>query len=60
MATFLVTWDIHIEADTPEEAAQFALKIQRDSNSTATVFCVNPDENGVGIVVDLGPGDCNG
>lgn len=40
MTTFLVTWDIHVEADTPEEAARQAQAIHRDPTSTATVFVV--------------------
>lgn len=41
MTTYLVTWDIHVEADSPEEAARRALEIQRDPTSTATVFIIN-------------------
>lgn len=45
MAEYRVEWAIDIEADTPEEAARLALKIQRDPASTATVFTVT-DEDG--------------
>lgn len=38
MPTYLVTWIIDIEADTPRDAAQKALEIQRDPESIATVF----------------------
>ena len=38
MHTFKVTWEIEIEADTPEDAARQALAIQRDPESIATVF----------------------
>lgn len=37
---YLVRWEIEIDASTPEEAAQKALTIQRDPDSTATVFKV--------------------
>ena len=37
---YRVIWDIDIEADSPLEAAQRALAIQRDPNSTATHFKV--------------------
>jgi len=40
MPNYLVTWDINVEADTPLEAAQEALRIQRDPNSIATVMVV--------------------
>lgn len=44
-----VTWEIDIDfqAETPRQAAQRALEIQRDPDSTATVFTVN------GEVIDL-------
>ncbi len=38
MKTYLVTWRIDIDADSPEEAAAQALTIQRDIESTAAVF----------------------
>lgn len=40
MAIYLVTWEIDIDAETPLEAARIALEIQRDKDSTATVFDV--------------------
>lgn len=40
MAFYTVSWIIQIEADTPEEAAQTALSIQRDPSSIATSFMV--------------------
>lgn len=40
MPDYLVTWQIDIEADSPEEAAARALIVQRDAESTATVFDV--------------------
>jgi len=38
MKLYRVTWVIDLEADSPEEAARKALEIQRDPDSTATVF----------------------
>ena len=40
MARYTVTWEIDIEAGNPELAARQALAIQRDAESTATVFAV--------------------
>lgn len=39
--SFLVTWQIDIDAADPVEAAQRALEIQRDEESIATVFVVH-------------------
>lgn len=35
---YLVRWSIDLDAETPEEAAAEALRIQRDTGSTATFF----------------------
>lgn len=40
MANYFVKWTIDIEADSPEEAAQKALEIQRNPESIATCFSV--------------------
>jgi hypothetical protein len=40
MAQFRVQWTIDIEAGTAQHAAKQALAIQRDPDSTATVFDV--------------------
>lgn len=40
MTSFTVHWSIDLDADTPREAAEQALTIQRDPNSLATVFRV--------------------
>ena len=37
---YLVKWEIVVDADNKEEAAQRALEIQRDSQSVSTVFDV--------------------
>ena len=40
MTRYLVSWEIDIDADTPEDAAKQALEIHRDPESTAEVFKV--------------------
>ncbi len=47
-----VTWSIDLDEDTAEAAAVVALAIQRDPESTATVFDVT-DERGKTVRVDL-------
>lgn len=41
MTEYRVTWTIDVDAESPREAAQEALRIQRKEDSTATVFEVN-------------------
>jgi hypothetical protein len=52
MTTYRVVWEIDIEADCPEEAADNALKIQRDPSAEATCFDVWYGPNKV-LSVDL-------
>jgi len=52
MKEYHVTWDIEVEAKNPIEAAETALKIQRDPFSTAIVFRVI-DMTGKVVFVDL-------
>lgn len=40
MGTYRVIWEIDLDADSAEEAAEKALEIQRDIHSTATSFTV--------------------
>ena len=40
MNEYEVTWTITIDAESPREAAEKALEIQRDKRSCATVFDV--------------------
>ncbi len=47
-----VKWEIDLDEDTAEAAATMALAIQRDTDSTATVFDVT-DERGKTVRVDL-------
>ena len=54
---YRVIWTIDIEADSPQEAARKALKIQRNPKSTATVFEVewrHRDDVSGGMTIDLG------
>lgn len=54
MPPFKVYWEIDVEeVETPEEAAQKALDIQRDPTSIATVFKVVDEETGAEKLVDL-------
>ena len=41
---YRVRWEIDVDGDTPREAAEKALEIQRDQLSTATVFQVEVGE----------------
>jgi hypothetical protein len=50
---YTVSWEIQLTANTPREAAERALEIQRDSTSQATVFRIVDPENQVDWVIDL-------
>jgi len=51
---YVVKWEIDVfDCDTPESAAEQALKIQRQDDSIATVFKVI-DEFNREVTVDLG------
>ena len=43
MKPYLVTWEIEIDANTPEEAAIEARRIQLDRDSTDTYFDVSDE-----------------
>jgi hypothetical protein len=57
MTEFLVSWKINLDADSPQEAAQKALDIQRDPTSIATVFKVVDLPTKTTTHVDLTPED---
>jgi hypothetical protein len=40
MSLYRITWEIDIDAESPQEAAERALEIHRDPKSIATVFIV--------------------
>lgn len=50
--TYRVTWQIDIDADSPEDAARQALDIQRDHESLATFFDVR-EPSGNNVEVDV-------
>lgn len=50
MPDYLVTWQINIEADDPEDAAIEAQRIQRNPESTATCFDVQEVRQFGGVV----------
>jgi hypothetical protein len=52
MMSYRVSWEIDIDADSPQQAVERALEIQRRPDSIATVFTVQ-DETGKSIQVDL-------
>lgn len=41
MTEYRVTWEIDLDAASPYEAAEWALRIQRDRDSIATMFKVS-------------------
>jgi hypothetical protein len=57
MPTYLVTWRIDIEADTPADAALAAVAIQRKPDSWAVVFDVMDKTSGAATTIDLEPDD---
>ena len=57
MNSYLVTWQIDVEAETPQDAARAALAIQRNPKAWATVFDVHrigDDDDENSTRVDLG------
>lgn len=55
MSNYLVTWEIDGgDASSPLEAARYALAVQRDPESIATVFGVTDLDTGIETTVDLG------
>ena len=55
MTEYIVSWKINLDADSPQEAAQKALEIQRDPESIATVFKVVDLPTKTTTHVDLTP-----
>lgn len=55
MVSYLVIWMIDIEADSPQEAAEEALRIHRDPESIATVFEILDKGTDVTTIIDLNP-----
>lgn len=49
---YRVIWEVDVEAESPQEAAEIARSYQTRPDTTATVFTVR-HPNGVDTVVDL-------
>jgi transposase-like protein len=58
MSDYLVNWSINVYASSPAEAARKALDIQRDVNSSATVFTVTNVASNTTIEIDLQAEPC--
>lgn len=60
MNHYIVSWEIDIQAPSPEEAARKALAIQRDRDSTATCFTVlkvgTREETSIDLLFTMGAG----
>ena len=56
MSEYTVHWEIDLDAETPYEAAQRALEIQRDPQSIATMFIVE-ERGGRAVKIDFNPND---
>tara|TARA_B100000767_G_C19524333_1_gene433832 strand:+ start:308 stop:490 length:183 start_codon:yes stop_codon:yes gene_type:complete len=50
---YSVVWEINLDANSYREAAELALEIQRDKDSTALFFEVTKDATGVEWSIDL-------
>jgi hypothetical protein len=60
MKRYLVRWEVEVEAEEAVQAADEALVMQRDLESTATVFEVferEGDDLGVRMIIDAVTGD---
>ena len=51
MPEYKLKWEIDLTADTPQEAAIEAMRVQRDVSSIASVFTVT-DEAGNETIID--------
>ena len=47
MKSYCVSWEIEVDADSPQDAAKLAWDLMRGANSTANVFTVCDDEGEV-------------
>lgn len=52
MPSYYVSWDIQVDADSPEDAALQALDTHRDPESTATVFLVTDEDTNATVLID--------
>jgi hypothetical protein len=53
MTQYCVRWEIELEADSPMDAAQEALRIHRDPESIATIFEVRDMDTRVQYAIDV-------
>lgn len=53
MPTYRVKWEIDVEAETPQKAAEEAQEAQRDPQSIATHFDVTDLETGETVTIEL-------
>ena len=53
MTSYLVRWEISLDADSFEDAALRARSIQRDRDSVATIFDVIDEDTREGVTIDL-------
>ena len=54
MPQYVVSWNIDVEAETPEEAAEAAFGMMQDPETLATFFHVKEaGKGGKGVTVDL-------
>ena len=50
---YLVTWEIDIEAETPQDACKIALDVQRRPGNEAVFFTAIEQKTGIKTDVDL-------
>lgn len=53
MKLYYVKWDIELDAENPQKAAEKALEIMRDPDSTATVFEVSEEGSSDVVTIDV-------
>lgn len=53
MKTYLVRWEIEVDAETPYGAAMQAFEIQQHKETTATVFVVQEFEQAEQVTIDV-------
>ncbi|MFH2076397.1 MAG: hypothetical protein ABIJ57_13810 [Pseudomonadota bacterium] len=53
MQTYRVKWEIDVEAETPQKAAEEAKGAQLDPESIATIFNVTDRETGETVEIEL-------
>ena len=54
---YLISWFVDVDDDSPYEAARQALGMQRDPESTATIFTVRDKQSGESVCIDADSGE---